>query len=221
MTTTLIVPGLHSSGPNHWQTWFEERIPGSVRVIQRDWTDANLAEWSSRVRREIVRNPGQILIVAHSFGVLAAIQAAHDYSERIAGALLVAPADPEKFGVGDYLPAAPLPFRTVVVGSTNDSWMRLERAAHWADIWGADLVNLGAAGHINIASGFGPWPEGLALFERLRRANAADSERHDSHKHEPTPLAATALRSLANNVRVARPRAAESTSQRTLLHGHG
>jgi predicted alpha/beta hydrolase family esterase len=220
MSTTLIVPGIYSSGPDHWQTWFEERIPGSVRVIQRDWKDANLAEWSSRVRREIVRNPGQILIVAHSFGVLAAVQAAHDHSERIAGALLVAPADPEKFGVEDYLPATPLAFRAVVVGSTNDSWMRLERTAHWADLWGADLVNLGAAGHVNVDSGFGPWPEGLAIFERLRRAHAADSERDDSRTHDPASLGTAALRSLPN-VRATRVRGTESTSRRALLRGLG
>ena len=104
MTTTLIVPGLQSSGQAHWQTWFEERIPGSVRVMQRDWNDPNLVDWSSRVRRDINRIPGKILIVAHSFGVLAAVQAASDHNERIAGALLVAPADPEKFDVADYMP---------------------------------------------------------------------------------------------------------------------
>lgn len=170
MPTTLIVPGLHSSGPAHWQSWFEERIPGSLRVIQADWTDAELSSWSARVRRDISRTPGRLFIAAHSFGVLAAVQAAFDHSERIAGALLVAPADPDKFGVSDHLPLVTLPFPTVVVGSTNDPWMTLERAAHWADLWGADFVNLGAAGHINAEAGFGPWPEGLALLERLRRS---------------------------------------------------
>lgn len=169
MATTLIVPGLHSSGQGHWQTWFEERIPGSVRVIQADWGKPDLPAWSQRVRRDITRTPGKIVIAAHSFGALAAVQAANDHSDRIAGALLVAPADPEKFGVADLLPKAPLAFPAVVVGSTNDPWMALERAAYWADTWGADLVNLGAAGHINAEAGFGPWPEGLSILERLLR----------------------------------------------------
>ena len=30
--TTLIVPGLHGSGPAHWQTWFETQVPGALRV---------------------------------------------------------------------------------------------------------------------------------------------------------------------------------------------
>ncbi len=170
MATTLIVPGLHGSGPDHWQTWFETRIPGAVRVVQRDWSRADLAEWSSRVRREINRVPGRIFIVAHSFGALAAAQAAADHEHRIAGAFLAAPADPEVFGVASYLPHEPFTFPSVIVGSTNDPWMRRDKAAAWAGRWGGDFIDLGRAGHINVESGFGAWPEGLDIFQRLRRS---------------------------------------------------
>jgi predicted alpha/beta hydrolase family esterase len=176
MATTLIIPGLNNSGPDHWQTWFEERIPGSIRVIQRDWKEASLPDWTSRIRREIHRIPGRFFIAAHSFGALAAVQAAQDYPGRIAGALLVAPADPDTFGVSDFLPREQLAFPSVVVASTNDRWMRHDHAAHWADLWGSDFVSLGAAGHINAESGFGPWPEGLALLMRLRRQSVAHLE---------------------------------------------
>lgn len=169
MTTTLIIPGLNSSGPTHWQTWFEEQLPGTVRVIQRDWSKADLPDWSTRIERDISRNPGRHFLVAHSFGALASVHAGVRNSERIAGAFLVAPADPDKFGIAADLPQEPLPFPTVVVGSANDPWIALWKAAEWADRWGADFVSLGEAGHINAAAGFGPWPEGLALFERLRR----------------------------------------------------
>jgi predicted alpha/beta hydrolase family esterase len=168
MSTALIIPGLHSSGPDHWQSWFESRLVPSRRVVQRDWRNPNLAEWSQRASREIHRAPGRIFIVAHSFGVLAAALAAHDHRERIAGAMLVAPADPDKFGVADLLPTKPLGFPSVVIASANDPWIAIDRAARWADLWGADLVNLGAAGHINAESGYGPWPEGLQIFARLR-----------------------------------------------------
>lgn len=167
MTTTLIVPGLNSSGSAHWQTWFESQISDAIRVIQADWKRANLPDWSGRVRREISRHPGPILIAAHSFGALAAVQAADDLSERIAGALLVAPADPDKFGIADTLPVRPLPFPAKIVASRNDPWLRFERAAELADLWGADLVDLGASGHINAESGYGPWPLGLTLLEQL------------------------------------------------------
>jgi predicted alpha/beta hydrolase family esterase len=170
MSTTLIIPGLRSSGPAHWQTWLERRVSGSIRVAQRDWNDPHLPDWSARVRRAIVRAPGPIFITAHSFGVLAAVQAASDHAERISGALLVAPADPEHFGVSEFLPTMRLAFPTIVVASTTDPWMSIDAAQHWARVWGGDLINLGAAGHINSEAGFGPWPDGLALLERLRRA---------------------------------------------------
>jgi uncharacterized protein len=170
MSTTLIIPGLKSSGPTHWQTWLERRVAGSVRVAQRDWHDPHLPDWSSRVRREIVRAEGSVFLVGHSFGALAAVQAGSDHADRISGALLVAPADPEHFGVQEFLPTKPLGFPTIVVASTTDPWISAAAAQGWASLWGAEFVNLGAAGHINSEAGFGPWPEGLALLERLHRA---------------------------------------------------
>jgi predicted alpha/beta hydrolase family esterase len=41
----------------------------------------------------------------------------------------------------------------------------LERARQFAEVWGSEFVNIGAAGHINTASGYGEWPEGLALLQ--------------------------------------------------------
>lgn len=182
--TTLIVPGLNSSGSAHWQTWFEQQIPGAIRVVQSDWKRADLPEWASRIRREISKREGPIVIVAHSFGVLAAVQAAEDHRHRIAGALLVAPADPEKFGVGDVLPQHALGFPTLVVASSNDPWLGIERAATLAATWSADFVNLGAAGHINAESGYGPWPGGLRLLQRVSGTSSAPHEKatiRDSH----------------------------------------
>ena len=175
MVTTLIVPGLRSSGPDHWQTWLEKSLDGAVRVQQSNWNDAHLANWSQRIRREISRSPDQVVIVGHSFGALAAVQAANDHADRVAGALLVAPADPEKFGVIENLPTTPLPFRTIVAASTNDPWIAFPVAARWAQAWGAELINLGAAGHVNAESGFGPWPYALRIVEVLRERADADN----------------------------------------------
>jgi hypothetical protein len=176
MATTLVIPGLHSSGPSHWQTWFEAQVPDCIRVIQRDWKRADLPDWAGRIRHEITRHPGDIFLVAHSFGALAGAQAAADYRERIRGALLVAPADPEKFGISDQIPAVHLGFPSVVVASANDPWISLARASKLAASWGAEFVNVGNAGHINVEAGFGAWPEGLAIFNRLRRTAALERE---------------------------------------------
>ena len=170
MDTTLIVPGLHGSGPGHWQSWFEDQIEGCVRVAQSDWSTPDLPSWSARLRRGLDRAKGQVFIAAHSFGCLAAVDVAGDSesSKRIAGMMLVAPADPARFGLQDRFAGGVLGVHSVLVASTNDDWMSFESAAGWADTWGSQLVNLGAAGHINVSSGFGPWPRGLEILRSLR-----------------------------------------------------
>lgn len=183
--TTLIVPGFHGSGPDHWQSWFEARLPEARRVIGIDWEAPVLARWAGAVRDAIDRAPGPVWVVAHSFGCLASVVAAADRPERVAGLMLVAPADPERFslaGLRDanarphqeslarWIPRTPLAAASIVVASTNDPWVRLSSAAYWADCWGSRLDPIGPAGHINTDSGHGPWPEGLERLQALQAA---------------------------------------------------
>jgi predicted alpha/beta hydrolase family esterase len=65
------------------------------------------------------------------------------------------------------MPLLRLPFRTIVVASTNDGYVTAERAAYFARCWGARIEFAGPAGHINSASGLGSWPEGFALLQEL------------------------------------------------------
>lgn len=184
LSTTLVVPGLYGSGPDHWQSWFERQVPEARRVEQANWEEPVLPRWAGAVRREVDRADGVVWIVAHSFGCLAAVVAAWERRERVAGTILVAPADPDRFstigfrrdgdrshvGVGALLPQEPLGFPSLVVASGNDPWMPLTKAAYWANIWGSRLHFLGNSGHINPESGFGPWQQGLALYRALREA---------------------------------------------------
>jgi predicted alpha/beta hydrolase family esterase len=150
-------------------------------AVQSDWDEPSLPQWSAKVRRELNRVPGRVWIVAHSFGCLAAVQAAFDYRERISGVMLVAPADPSRFGLQNVISASALGVPSVVVASTNDPWMSFDRAAAWADAWGAELINIGAAGHINVRSGHGPWPRGLSILCDLRQSKIEFlPERHRS-----------------------------------------
>ena len=183
--TVLIVPGLHGSGPEHWQSWLEKRVPEARRVSGIDWEEPILARWAETVRDNIDRAPGAVWVVAHSFGCLASVVAAADRPDRVAGILLVAPADPERFtplglrdpdtnppqeSVAPLIPRTPLGAPSIVVASTNDPWVRFSSAAYWADCWGSHLESAGAAGHINIDSGFGAWPEGLRLLQALQES---------------------------------------------------
>lgn len=163
----LIIPGLHNSGPAHWQTWLQTQYRGTARVQQRDWAQPDLQAWSARIDQTLAQAPQgtQWIAVAHSFGCLALADhlarrkaQGRPGGQGIASALMVAPADPVKFQLEAQLPSHGLGIPATVIGSENDPWMPLERAHDWARRWGAGFLNLGEAGHINTDSGFGAWP---------------------------------------------------------------
>ncbi len=156
----VIVPGLHGSGAGHWQTWLQHQVDGAVRVVQDDWSAPDLERWSDRVADTLAAlGRGPHVIVAHSFGCLAAVRAvARDPSLAVAQMLLVAPAEPDRFDAACVLPPSRLPVRSCVVASDNDPWMSATQAHAWALRWGSDWINLGNAGHINVDSGYGPFP---------------------------------------------------------------
>ena len=169
MERILIVAGLHDSGPDHWQTWFETQLAGCERVRRRDWARPDLADWADTVARAVERKRGPAWLVAHSFGCLATVRAASEVGGLIEGALLVAPADPSRFDLADTLVNCRLPFPSLLVASRNDPWMSFKAAREWSWRWGSRLVDAGAAGHINAEAGFGPWHGGLHLLQRLKR----------------------------------------------------
>jgi serine hydrolase len=173
MATTLLVPGLDGGGPGHWLTWLETKIPDTRRAVQQDSKGMDLGDWSTAVRWHIARSDEPVWIIAHGFGCLAAVRAAFDHAERVAGAMLVAPLDPDNHRLAWMLPEEPLGFPSVIVASSNDPNMRLSKAAFWAGFWSSQFVNAGRAGGIDTAAGFGPWHDGLAIFEELRRSPAA------------------------------------------------
>src|SRR5437868_15314161 len=68
----LVVPGLHDSGPTHWQTRLEHGHRGAVRVRQRDWAVPEIERWAERIGETLAGQPrGPWVAVAHSFGCLA------------------------------------------------------------------------------------------------------------------------------------------------------
>ncbi|MCG5511950.1 RBBP9/YdeN family alpha/beta hydrolase [Ectothiorhodospira shaposhnikovii] len=183
--TTLIVPGFHGSEAEHWQTWMESLLPDARRVTGIDWESPVLSRWVEAVGNEITRSVEPVWLVAHSFGCLATVTAASHLSSRVAGVMLVAPADPDRFSsfgtrdpsdpaesLASRLPSRPLEFPGLVVASTNDPWMPMAKLLPWTTRWGMPVINIGNAGHINVASGFGPWPQGLDLLRTLQQQSA-------------------------------------------------
>lgn len=183
MMPVLIVPGIGNSGPTHWQTQWEQRHPGLTRVVQRDWDQPVSAEWVATLDAALQRH-GPAIVVAHSLGCLVVAQWLAQWAARrpanampaLRGVLMVAVPDPhgpsfppqaQGFGA---LPTGRLPGPLTVVSSSDDPYAPSAFTARCVADWGAEHVHLGAAGHINAASGLADWPQGWALVERWRPA---------------------------------------------------
>lgn len=166
----VIVPGWRDSGPGHWQSVWAEGLDGAVRVEQDDWVSPRRASWVKAIGDLILAQDTPVVVAAHSLGCIATVHLPPAVAERIAGALLVAPADPERrAALNDFAPVpyAKLPYRSVVVASSNDPFCPVRLAGAYARAWGSEFVRMQNAGHINVDSGHGDWPLGLALLQSL------------------------------------------------------
>ncbi len=170
----LILPGLGNSGPGHWQRRWAERFSTGRIVEQDDWHDPDLRDWTATLIEAVELAGRPVVLVAHSLAVSAVVHAAPRLPPgKVHGAFLVSPPDHEGADIPleaasfCNVPLAPLPFPSLLVVSTNDRLVSPGRAADMAAGWGSELHFAGEAGHINLASGHGPWPEGLLMFTRL------------------------------------------------------
>jgi predicted alpha/beta hydrolase family esterase len=168
----LIVPGYQGSSDAHWQSWLETRLPRARRVTGIDWTIPALHPWADAVINDLDSHPDPTIIVAHSFGCLASALAIAHRPHSVAGVILVALADPERFvlsgtrnaaqprepTIARFLPGNALSCAGLVVGSRNDPWMKPQHAQAWAKRWQLAFHDAGPLGHINVEAGFGPWP---------------------------------------------------------------
>ncbi len=168
--TLVIIPGWKNSDSGHWQSLLAEQWPGAIRIEQRDWHTPLKQDWVNTITNTILAQSGAVILAAHSLGCIAAVQLPHAATERIEGALLVAPADPLRRAVLSNfapVPLAPLAYKSIVVSSDNDPYCPVSLAQHYAQAWGSEIVSLPQAGHINTESGFGHWPEGVQLLQKL------------------------------------------------------
>lgn len=173
----IIVPGWRDSGPGHWQSLWAERLPQARRVVQDDWITPTRSAWVGQLEKTVLEAPHPVVIVAHSLGCITATHMAPDAAARVQGALLVAPADPERRAIlSDFAPVPHemLPYHSIVVASSHDPYCPIRLAGAYARAWGSEFVRLQGAGHINIDSGHGEWPLGWALLQSLQQGGADD-----------------------------------------------
>jgi uncharacterized protein len=150
--TVLIVPGLNGSGPDHWQTrWEEERID-CVRVQQDDW-----------------QNPDPLGCIA--VGAWATLS--KSATDRRIEAMMVAPCDPVQEGAVDAIrrfgaiALGRLPFPSTLIASSNDPYASFSRGCRFASDWGSQLIDAGEGGHLNAQSGLGSWRWGQRILDRM------------------------------------------------------
>lgn len=171
----LIAPGLGNSGTGHWQRRWGERMTTARFIEQDDWDRPVLADWIGRIHQEILYSTRPVVLVGHSMAVGAIVIAARTLADtKVRGAFLVSPPDFEAETLPPEArpfapPTDPLPFPSMVVASTSDPLVSVDRARGFAADWGSDFQLAGDAGHINAASGHGPWPEGLLMFHELMK----------------------------------------------------
>jgi predicted alpha/beta hydrolase family esterase len=169
----FILPGLNNSGPQHWQTFWENEY-GLTRIQQHDWDTPVCNDWIANVDAVVKQYPPEeVVLVGHSLACCTIAHWARAYNRKIKAALLVGPSDVEASsyppGTTGFtpMPLNKLPFSSIVVASTDDEYVSFERAAYFAECWGSGLVTAGALGHINSASNLGHWPAGYQILQTL------------------------------------------------------
>ncbi|XXX79336.1 alpha/beta hydrolase [Sorangium sp. So ce134] len=173
MLPLLIVPGYTGSGPRHWQTLWEQKLPSARRVEMPDWDHPDRRAWVEALDRAVAASAEPPVLIAHSCGVSAVVHWAAVSARPVRASLLVAPADTESPSYPrdaltfHPLPDLRLPFPSTVVASSNDPYCTLERAESFARAWGSRFIDVGPRGHINTDAGFGPWPEGERILAAL------------------------------------------------------
>jgi hypothetical protein len=172
----FLLPGLYNSGPEHWQSYWERERTDCRRIEQAEWNTPRREDWVATLERALSEARSPVVLAAHSLAciLVAHWAVAHPGSHgKVRGALLVAPSDTEApgFPAGTVgfapMPRQRLPFPTVVVASTNDTYITMDRVTGLAADWGARLVNAGAKDHLGSAARLGTWNEGQALLAEL------------------------------------------------------
>jgi predicted alpha/beta hydrolase family esterase len=181
-TQILIAPGYRGSDENHWQTYWQKENKEYLRIEQHDWCHPVADEWIDTIERYVRETSGDLVVVAHSLACIALVLWAQKTRLSIKAALLVAPPNTEDEKLSKVItgfspiPLQKLPFRSIVLASTNDEYTTIEQSEAFAKHWGSTFVNVGRKGHINSLSNLQNWPEGRTYLSTLIRLCEDNSE---------------------------------------------
>lgn len=168
----LLIPGYGEVLDDHWMVRWANKMPTARIVRQDELHNPDMNDWMERLLEDIAASTKPVVVVGHSLGSILIAHGAEALKDKILGAYIVAPSDWEREGLvetfdgGNFvpLPKNKLPFPAHLVASRNDPYCSYARSEELAADWGTSLQDAGEAGHINVDSGHGPWPEGMMSF---------------------------------------------------------
>jgi predicted alpha/beta hydrolase family esterase len=174
----LILHGYEGSGPEHWQSWLAGRLRSAGELVSYPDLPSpfapELPAWRAALAAELRALPGEPTVIAHS---LACILWLHHCAEpvleggRAGRVLLVAP--PSLAGAPRPIrPFFPVPLErervaaaaveTRLVCAPDDPYCPEDAAAVYGEPLALPVDVLAGAAHVNVESGYGPWPEAEA-----------------------------------------------------------
>jgi predicted alpha/beta hydrolase family esterase len=186
----LILHGYLGSGPEHWQSRLAARLRATGERVSYpqlpDPEQPRPAAWRAALGAELRAQHGELTVIAHS---LACILWLHHCAvpvsagARPARVLLVAP--PSLAGAPPALaPFFPVPLErervaaaaaeTRLVCAPDDPYCPEDAALLYGEPLGLEVDVLPGGGHVNVESGYGPWP---AVAEWCYGASAITSSR--------------------------------------------
>ncbi|HEY6354390.1 MAG TPA: alpha/beta fold hydrolase [Burkholderiaceae bacterium] len=182
--TVLIVPGLRDHVDAHWQTLLALDLQARGRKVclvpPMGRIDLDCDARVAAIEHAVQAIAGPLVLVAHSAGCVMVAHWAQQMTRPIRGALLATPPDFERPMPDGYptlgelrdngwlpVPREPLPFQSVVAASRDDPLGGFDRIEQLARNWGSRFVDLDKVGHLNPASGYGPWSRAEAFIDEL------------------------------------------------------
>lgn len=190
MKKVIIVHGHGGYANKNWFPWLKSQLEASgvsVQVPNMPGTDApDFPVWLQHLQQTVGRADEDTYFVGHSLGCATILRYLErlDEGQRVGGAVLVAGfAEPIHFTELDsfttdswndsrIINAAN---RIVLINSNDDPHVPLEMAERMRDRFGAELVVVNKAGHLNEKSGYTELP---LVFEKLTTMMQSGSSNH-------------------------------------------
>jgi predicted alpha/beta hydrolase family esterase len=183
---TVVIPGWQGSGEGHWQTLLEEQLHAEGRETRRpafaDLDNPQLDDWLIALRATLADLPADAYdVVTHSLGAVLWLHhaAAPGAAPRAARVLLVAPPSPHTT-VAQIAAFFPPPMDidalrhnadgTVLVAGSDDPYTPEGIASAYGLPLKIATTVIEGGGHLNVESGYGPWP---AVLDWCNRDNLA------------------------------------------------